>query len=621
MAPQLVGDRLFFVSNIGGRFSLYAMDRTGSVPEPLLPPDIALQNPELIGGHSFYVFPHAGCIVVMIDNDGDENYQPRRIPIEGGMPTEMFGGHFSTYRCHLGDCDPQRNMLYLNAESRENAMQEAYEADVQSETFTKLAQSEWGAYPASARDDGSQVIIVDGYTFGDTVLFLWQRGTEELTKVFGTTIDEQPDRTHVPPNGIGSVAFTSSGRGLLLTTAIFEDTYSLAYLDLSDLPHPADLEQVTLEGMQHSGSGELEGISHLEGDRFSASFNIDGVSWLHEGTFDENGRRFRLERVIVGEGALSNGTLEHADYDRTSDSFALSFSTAITPTQLFVVGPDRKPHQVTRERILGIPASSLSPGEDASFTSFDGLRVSARLYLPADNAGYAAPYPLVYYIHGGPQGQERPNFAWFSMPLIQFLTLNGFAVFVPNVRGSTGYGQRYMKYVDKDWGGDDRLDHVHAMTKVLPNDTRLDVGRTGVMGRSYGGYMTLTLASRHPELWKAAIDMFGPYNLLTFVDRLPATWKPYFALVLGDPEKDRDFLLERSPYSYMDDIQCPLFVIQGKNDPRVVEQESRDVAERLRARGKKVEYLVFENEGHDVIKYENKVRCYTAIKDFFRENL
>ena len=184
----------------------------------------------------------------------------------------------------------------------------------------------------------------------------------------------------------------------------------------------------------------------------------------------------------------------------------------------------------------------LSAGEDASFESHDGLRVSARLYLPSPELGYEGPRPLVYYVHGGPQSQERPNFAWFSMPLIQILTLEGFAVFVPNARGSTGYGLDYSKRVDRDWGGLDRLDHVHAMTEVLPQDERVDVSRAGVVGRSYGGYMTLTLAARHPELWRAAVDMFGPYDLFTFMDRLPETWKPYFALAVGDPEKDRDFL-------------------------------------------------------------------------------
>src|SRR5204862_7948140 len=161
-----------------------------------------------------------------------------------------------------------------------------------------------------------------------------------------------------------------------------------------------------------------------------------------------------------------------------------------------------------------------------------------------------------------------------------FLSLNGFAVFVPNVRGSTGYGLSYMKKVDHDWGGDDRLDHVHAM-KLLGEDPRLDTSRTGVMGRSYGGYMTLTLATRNPELWSAAVDMFGPYNLLTFLDRIPETWKPYFHVALGNPEneEERRFLVERSPNTYVNSLACPMLVIQGANDSRVIERESRDVVD------------------------------------------
>jgi dipeptidyl aminopeptidase/acylaminoacyl peptidase len=162
---------------------------------------------------------------------------------------------------------------------------------------------------------------------------------------------------------------------------------------------------------------------------------------------------------------------------------------------------------------------------------------------------------------------------------------------------------------------------VHAMTVVLPTDKRLDVKRAAVVGRSYGGYMTLTLTSRHPELWSAAVDMFGPYDLTTFSERIPETWKPYFELAIGHPVKDREMLLERSPRRYVGNIRCPLLVIQGKNDPRVIERESRDVVEQLRAQGKSVEYLVFEDEGHDVLKYQNRVRCYNAITEFFRQTL
>ena len=205
--------------------------------------------------------------------------------------------------------------------------------------------------------------------------------------------------------------------------------------------------------------------------------------------------------------------------------------------------------------------------------------------------------------------------------MIQILTLEGFAVFVPNARGSTGYGLAYTKRVDRDWGGQDRLDHVFAMQHVLPQDERVDVGRAGVVGRSYGGYMTLMLAGRHPELWRAAVDMFGPYDLVTFSERIPETWKPFFALSLGDPETERDVLVERSPRTYIENVACPLLVIQGQNDPRVVEQESRDLVENLRGLGKDVDYLVFEDEGHDVLKLANRVRCYDAITGFFAAHL
>jgi dipeptidyl aminopeptidase/acylaminoacyl peptidase len=135
--------------------------------------------------------------------------------------------------------------------------------------------------------------------------------------------------------------------------------------------------------------------------------------------------------------------------------------------------------------------------------------------------------------------------------------------------------------------------------------------------------MTLTLAGRHPDLWGAAVDMFGPYDLLTFLERIPPTWKPYFDVALGDPDnpEDRGFLAERSPNTYIDNIDFPMLVIQGRNDPRVVAEESEDLVHHLQGIGKDVDLLLFENEGHGVEKYDNKVVCYNAITDFFKEIL
>ena len=616
--PQIVNDKLYFVSNLSGRLSLYAMEYGGSVPQPLLPPHLALQNPHHVP-RLFQVYPELGQILLMLDSDGNEQYQPMFVPLDGGFPEPLFGEALADYRVQLAHVDEARNVAYFFAESRHEPLNVTFRADLAARELTPIYKGMYGAYAAGANDDNTQVALIEGYTAGDNVLYLWEAATGQARLLNGRPLADREPGEEVPLTSFGPSCFVPSGRGLLLTTSLFEDTYGLGWIALTE---PETVARVEVRGAVHEGLGEMENLKHVRDNRYAVQYNIDGESWLYEGEFDEAALEMRLEAVICGRGSLSGGVMDSFNYDKAADRYALSFSTATSPTQIYTVegGGRDIVRQHTSERILGLPQAWLSPGEDASFTSHDGLRVSARLYRPSPALDYEGPRPLVYYVHGGPQGQERPDFSWFSMPLIQFLTLNGFAVFVPNARGSTGYGLSYMKHVDRDWGGQDRLDHVHAM-KLLAGDEGVDTARAAVIGRSYGGYMTLTLAARHPELWSAAVDMFGPYDLLTFMDRLPETWKPYFVIAIGDPVKERDFLIERSPRSHITGIRCPLLVIQGQNDPRVIERESRDVVEQLRAADKEVDYLVFADEGHDVLKYENRVTCYNAITDFFRKHL
>ena len=615
--PQLAGENLYFVSNLSGQLSLYAMEVAGGVPVPLLPPRIALQNPELIGGRLFHVLPELDRIVVMIDHDGDEDYEPFVVPLSGGFPEPLAPDEFHGRRSHLMDVDDTTNTAYFASESKEESMFYAFRVDLSDGSVEALGQSMYGAFPVAWTPDQARVVLADGYLVGDELWYeLDADGRRHV--LYGTPIDERDEGREYPPSGVRSPHGTASGSGLVLIASVFDDAGSAAYLDLS---RPGELEQVHIDGVAHEGTGELERLQRLGGDRYVLHYNIDACSWAYDARLDEAARTLTVGKVLVGRGELAGGVVHGLHFDRASERYALSFCTATNPTQLYVLEEAARPSRKTRERALGVPPELLSAGEDASFASHDGLRVSARLYLPSEELGYEGPRPLVYYVHGGPQGQERPNFAWFSMPLIQILAFEGFAVFVPNVRGSTGYGLAYTKRVDRDWGGQDRLDHVFAMTEVLPNDERVDVTRAGVVGRSYGGYMTLTLAARHPELWRAAVDMFGPYDLLTFTDRVPETWKPYFALAVGDPVRDRDFFVERSPKTYIENISCPLLVIQGQNDPRVVEVESRGVVEDLRALGREVDYLVFEDEGHDVLKLPNRVRCYDTIVGFFARHL
>ncbi len=626
LSPQLAGDRVYFISDMGGCMSLYAMNRSGSLAVPLLPSGLALQNPHLMAGYNYHVLPKLQKILVMIDEDGNENYQPCFIPLDGGIPEPVFGSKYKGEQIACLHCDAEENVAYFLRDDRKTADIECLRVDLKTLKTTSLGKSVYGNYFNGVNEDHTKVILADSYTAADVVLYQWEPEWSERRLLYGIPLQKRGDK-QVEPTGIETCGFVDNDTGLLFKSNLFSDGGSLTYMTLST---PDNVAEVDVSGLQHTGVGELVDVRPVKGNRFLTLYNIDGCSWLYEGVFSrEHGPpTFTVTRTLVGNAPLSNGVELGTEFelqnkeDPASADYILAFTKANCPSQLYLVPHEPKDKLIllSEEKVLGIQESQLSGGEDASFTSFDGLRISARLYLPSKELGFEGPRPLVLYVHGGPQSQERPDFTWFSMPLIQILTLNGFAVFVPNVRGSAGYGLRFMKSVDRDWGGKDMQDHVEGL-KMLERDTRIDSSRRAVIGRSYGGYMTLMLASHHPELWKASCDMFGPYNLLTFLNRLPETWKTYFKLAVGDPEKDRDFLMKRSPITRLQSFQAPMLIVQGKNDPRVVIQESRDLVDDLRANKVEVDFLVFKDEGHDVLKFKNKVTCYNKIVDFFKTHL
>ncbi|MFX0069038.1 MAG: prolyl oligopeptidase family serine peptidase [Promethearchaeota archaeon] len=633
LVPQLVGDRVYFISDMSGMFSLYAMDRGGSIPEPLLPRGLALQNPHLMAGDSFRAVPTLKKVLVQIDQDGNENYQPCFVPETGGVPEPVFGERYEGQQLMLVAFDEKTSIAYFNIDDRKTPDRETIQVDLKDLKIKSLGKSIYGNFPAGHSEDHQKLILADTYLANDLAGFIWESDAADRRLLFGTPIDQRKEGEEYPLLGISlPVHFIRNDRALIFKTTLHDDLGGIGFLDIKD---PEEIHPVPIHGLKHKGMGELDEIEHVHNDIYLLHYNIDGCSWWYEAKLDDSEvlPKLHITHILVGQPPLNDGVtlVQDAGVNWSVDEsksppsieYVTAFTRANSPSQLYLINPrseTQKYVRISNERILGIDDKFLSPGEDASFTSSDGLRISARLYLPAEPLGYEPPYPLVLYVHGGPQSQEKPDFTWFSMPLIQYLTLNGFAIFVPNVRGSRGYGQKFMKMVDHDWGGNDTRDHVEGL-KMLEKDPRIDSARRAVTGRSYGGYMTLWLVARYPELWKAGCDMFGPYNLVTFVQRLPETWKTYFYLTIGHPEKDREFLLERSPATYFEQVRAPLLVVQGKNDPRVIEAESADVVAKLRKQGTEVEYLMFEDEGHDVNKFKNQVKAYTKIVEFFKRHL
>jgi dipeptidyl aminopeptidase/acylaminoacyl peptidase len=249
--------------------------------------------------------------------------------------------------------------------------------------------------------------------------------------------------------------------------------------------------------------------------------------------------------------------------------------------------------------------------------SFDGLGVPVLLYRPSNpgagnvtDQGAATPPPVVLVIHGGPEGQSQRLFS----PIVQALAARGYAVAVPNVRGSTGYGKRY-------YGLDDttlRLDSVAdlaALADWLPS-VGLDGNRAALWGGSYGGYMVLAGVAFQPDRWAAGVDIVGISDLVSFLENTSDYRRAAREREYGSLAHDRDFLASASPMRQVDAIRAPLFVIHGANDPRVPLSEAEQLVASLRGRDVPCELLVYADEGHGLARLHNRLDAYPRAIDF-----
>jgi len=203
----------------------------------------------------------------------------------------------------------------------------------------------------------------------------------------------------------------------------------------------------------------------------------------------------------------------------------------------------------------------------------------------------------IFWPHGGPQAAEKKSYR----AMFQMLLNRGYNIFCPNFRGSTGYGTSFVKMVEQDWGEGPRLDNVEGIKWLFDNGIS-SPERLFLVGGSYGGYMALLLHGRHPEYFKAVVDIFGVSDLFTFYNSVPEHWKPIMERWVGDPERDIKKFTEDSPVTYLDTMTKPMLVIQGAKDPRVVKKESDQIVKKLENAGREVEYLVLDDEGHGFSK-------------------
>jgi dipeptidyl aminopeptidase/acylaminoacyl peptidase len=317
--------------------------------------------------------------------------------------------------------------------------------------------------------------------------------------------------------------------------------------------------------------------------------------------------------------ALPSGEIRGLQIARSEQRMAFYVNGDRQPNDLYVLDFNAaEPTRLTTSLNPKIDAADLVETEVVRFKSFDGMEVPNILWKPqqasADNR-----LPAIVWVHGGPGGQTTRAYN----PVLQYLANNGYVVLGINNRGSSGYGKSFFAADDGKHGREPLWDCIEAK-KYLQSLPYVDPDRIGIAGGSYGGYMTLAALAFHPDEFDVGVNIFGVSNWLRTLENIPPYWESAREALyqeIGNPNTQREFLIETSPLFHADKIKKPLMVLQGANDPRVIQAESDDIVEAVRKNGVPVEYVLFDDEGHGFSKKANQIRGYGAMLAFLDQHL
>ncbi|KAA9409262.1 S9 family peptidase [Haloarcula hispanica] len=541
------------------------------------------------------------------------------------------------------DYSPERQELVFGMDEGGNERAQLYRLDadgrVHDLTGMPDAKHRWGgwspdgerfAFASNRRDEAAfDIYVQDRDATGDNAELVWEGdgwlsvggfspdGERLLVSEAHSSFDQDiyvldidsGDLSHLTPHE-GKVRYTSTswgpdGDAVYLVTDAESDTLELARLSVD-----GDLDIVRSDDQWN-----IDGVAlDKDSGRLVYSRNVDGYNEL---TVGELTGPTTIETFPTPDlpGGLAGGVAWGPDAER----FAVSVTGRRVNTNVFVVEAETgESEQWTAASTAGIPRETFIEPEVVRFDTFDGREVPALFSLPngANGASADGDTPVIVDIHGGPESQRRPSFSG----LTQYFLSRGYAVFEPNVRGSTGYGKAYTHLDDVEKRMDSVKD-LRAGVDWLHNHSAVDPDRIVAMGGSYGGFMVLAALTEYPDLWAAGVDVVGIANFVTFLENTGDWRRELREAEYGSLDEDREFLESISPINNVDRIDAPLFVLHGANDPRVPVGEAEQIAEQAAERGVPVEKLVFDDEGHGISKRENRIEAYTAVVEFLNEHV
>jgi dipeptidyl aminopeptidase/acylaminoacyl peptidase len=317
----------------------------------------------------------------------------------------------------------------------------------------------------------------------------------------------------------------------------------------------------------------------------------------------------------VGLPTFEDGEIVSVSISRNEQLMRLSVGSSISPNNIFVYNfASKELKKLTNTLNPEINPEDLVAGQVVRYKSFDGTEIPSIYYQP-HNASVDNPVPAVVWVHGGPGGQSRVSY----FALIQYLVNHGYAVLAVNNRGSSGYGKTFFKMDDQNHGDGDLKDCIYGKS-FLASTGVIDTTKIGIIGGSYGGYMVMAALTFAPQEFAVGVDLFGVTNWLRTLKSIPPYWESFRQALyaeMGDPTTaDSVRLYNISPLFHADKVVKPLMVLQGANDPRVLQVESDEIVAAVKANGVPVVYVVFPDEGHGFMKKDNEISGYRQVREF-----
>ena len=527
------------------------------------------------------------------DVGGGEFYQLYRYDVSSGDVTLLTDGksrNTDAVWSHAGD------RLVYGSTRRDGNDVDLWEIEpANPKTDHLLTQLQGGGWQAlDWSPDANKILAAEFISANETYLWIVDAKSGEKTLI-------------TPKGGAEKIAYNSGrfskdGKGIFVTTDKDSEFQRLAYVDLATKEHsyltsniPWDVDEFDLSD---------------DGKTIAFVVDEDGFGVLH--LLDTSTRK---EKSVP---SLPKGVISGVRWHKNNRDLAFNLSSARSSSDVFSLDVQTgKVERWTFSETGGLNTSDFPEAELIHWKSWDGRTISGFLYRPP--AQFTGKRPVIINIHGGPEGQFRPSFPgrWDY-----YMNELGVAMIAPNVRGSTGYGKTFLA-LDNGFLREGSYQDINTLLDWIQTQPQLDSGRVLVTGGSYGGFMTLAVATNYNNRICCSVDVVGPSNLVTFLEHTSGYRQDLRRVEYGDERdpKMRAFLEQIAPYNKAKNITKPLFVVAGKNDPRVPASESEQMVNIVRQNGTPVWWLMAKDEGHGYAKKKNQDYQFCATVMFVKDYL